>query len=70
MLTIDSEVKVIDFGLAKAITDAGGENGPDARRIRRHTALRTRAGGGLVDVCSDIYSFGVGLGSRSLVRQL
>ncbi len=25
MLTADSEVKVIDFGLAKAITDAGGE---------------------------------------------
>src|SRR5207247_10350714 len=25
MLTSDSEVKVIDFGLAKAITDAGGD---------------------------------------------
>lgn len=40
MLTSSSEVKVIDFGLAKAITDAGGGNGSDAWRIRGHTDFR------------------------------
>ena len=30
------EVKVIDFGLAKATTGAAERNGPDPRRIRRH----------------------------------
>jgi serine/threonine protein kinase len=38
--TAELEVKVIDFGVAKAIADAGRRNGPDARRIRRHTEFR------------------------------
>ena len=40
MLTGDSEVKVIDFGLAKAITDAGGEMDLTTWRICRHTDFR------------------------------
>src|SRR4029077_19201397 len=40
MLTTESEVKVIDFGLAKAITDARRRDGSNTRRICWHTDFR------------------------------
>ena len=60
MLTADSEVKVIDFGLAKAITDAGGDM--DLTRgefVGTPTfASPEQFGGGRVDPRSDIYALG------------
>jgi serine/threonine protein kinase len=60
MLTGDSEVKVIDFGLAKAITDAGGEM--DLTRgefVGTPTfASPEQFVGGPVDGRSDIYALG------------
>jgi len=60
MLTADSEVKVIDFGLAKAITDAGGDM--DLTRgefVGTPTfASPEQFGGGRVDARSDIYALG------------
>src|SRR6266536_6190250 len=63
MLTTESEVKVIDFGLAKAITDAGGE-----MDLTRGEFVGTPSfvspeqfGSGTVDARSDIYSLGATL---------
>src|SRR5262245_4202781 len=60
MLTGESEVKVIDFGLAKAVTDAGGEM--DLTRgefVGTPTfASPEQFGGGQVDARSDIYALG------------
>src|SRR6266536_2523098 len=63
MLTTESEVKVIDFGLAKAITDAGGE-----MDLTRGEFVGTPSfvspeqfGSGPVDARSDIYSLGATL---------
>jgi serine/threonine protein kinase len=60
MLTSDSEVKVIDFGLAKAITDAGGDM--DLTRgefVGTPTfASPEQFGGGPIDARSDIYALG------------
>ena len=60
MLTSDSEVKVIDFGLAKAITDASGDM--DLTRgefVGTPTfASPEQFGGGPVDARSDIYALG------------
>ncbi|MGH7935996.1 MAG: protein kinase domain-containing protein, partial [Chthoniobacterales bacterium] len=57
------EVKVIDFGLAKAIADAGGE--PDQRHEgfigTPNFASPEQFGSGPVDVRSDIYSLGATL---------
>ena len=60
MLTNDSEVKVIDFGLAKAITDAGGEMDlTHGEFVGTPTfASPEQFGGGLVDARSDIYALG------------
>jgi len=60
MLTGDSEVKVIDFGLAKAITDAGGEMDlTHGEFVGTPTfASPEQFGGGLVDARSDIYALG------------
>src|SRR5206468_6809286 len=63
MLTGDSEVKVIDFGLAKAITDAGGEMDlTHGEFVGTPTfASPEQFGSGAVDVRSDIYSLGATL---------
>jgi uncharacterized membrane protein YkvA (DUF1232 family)/predicted Ser/Thr protein kinase len=60
MLTSDSEVKVIDFGLAKAITDAGGEMDlTHGEFVGTPTfASPEQFGGGSVDARSDIYALG------------
>ena len=60
MLTGDSEVKVIDFGLAKAITDAGGEMDlTHGEFVGTPTfASPEQFGGGPVDGRSDIYALG------------
>jgi len=60
MLTSDSEVKVIDFGLAKAITDAGGEMDlTHGEFVGTPTfASPEQFGGGPVDARSDIYALG------------
>lgn len=60
MLTSDSEVKVIDFGLAKAITDAGGEMDlTHGEFVGTPTfASPEQFGGGTVDARSDIYALG------------
>src|SRR6478672_12684723 len=60
MLTGDSEVKVIDFGLAKAITDAGGEMDlTHGEFVGTPTfASPEQFGGGAVDARSDIYALG------------
>jgi len=66
-MTGDSEVKVIDFGLAKAITDAGAENGSDARRIRRHNRLcqPEQFGGAQVDAARTSMRWAARSGLRS-----
>jgi len=60
MLTAESEVKVIDFGLAKAITDAGGEMDlTHGEFVGTPTfASPEQFGGGPVDARSDIYALG------------
>src|SRR5213083_1383502 len=60
MLTTESEVKVIDFGLAKAITDAGGEMDlTHGEFVGTPTfASPEQFGGGAVDARSDIYALG------------
>jgi uncharacterized membrane protein YkvA (DUF1232 family) len=60
MLTSDSEVKVIDFGLAKAITDAGGEMDlTHGEFVGTPTfASPEQFEGGPVDARSDIYALG------------
>lgn len=63
MLTTESEVKVIDFGLAKAITDAGGEMDlTQGEFVGTPTfASPEQFGSGPVDARSDIYSLGATL---------
>jgi len=63
MLTSESEVKVIDFGLAKAITDAGGEMDlTHGEFVGTPTfASPEQFGSGPVDARSDIYSLGATL---------
>src|SRR5215510_1487919 len=63
MLTTDSEVKVIDFGLAKAITDAGGDMDlTHGEFVGTPTfASPEQFAGGPVDARSDIYSLGATL---------
>jgi uncharacterized membrane protein YkvA (DUF1232 family) len=60
MLTCDSEVKVIDFGLAKAITDAGGDMDlTHGEFVGTPTfASPEQFEGGPVDARSDIYALG------------
>src|SRR5215471_3321133 len=60
MLTGELEVKVIDFGLAKAITDAGGEMDlTHGEFVGTPTfASPEQFGGGPVDARSDIYALG------------
>src|SRR6185312_12681178 len=63
MLTGDSEVKIIDFGLAKAITNAGGEMDlTHGEFVGTPTfASPEQFGGGAVDARSDIYAVGATL---------
>jgi uncharacterized membrane protein YkvA (DUF1232 family) len=63
MLTTDSEVKVIDFGLAKAITDAGGEMDLTHGEFVGTPSFASpeQFGSSSVDVRSDIYSLGATL---------
>ena len=61
--TAEFEVKVIDFGLAKAIADAGGEMDQTHEGFTGtpNFASPEQFGGGPVDVRSDIYSLGATL---------
>jgi serine/threonine protein kinase len=63
MLTTESEVKVIDFGLAKAITDAGGEMDLTHGEFVGTPSFASpeQFGSGPVDARSDIYSLGATL---------
>src|SRR4029078_9185203 len=63
MLTTESEVKVIDFGLAKAITDASGQMDlTHGEFVGTPTfASPEQFGRGPVDARSDIYSLGATL---------
>jgi len=63
MLTTDSEVKIIDFGLAKAITDAGGEMDLTHGEFVGTPSFASpeQFGSGPVDERSDIYSLGATL---------
>jgi len=63
MLTTESEVKVIDFGLAKAMTDAGGEVDLTHGEFVGTPSFASpeQFGSGLVDARSDIYSLGATL---------
>src|SRR5436309_10976831 len=63
MLTGDSEVKVIDFGLAKAIADAGGEMDLTHGEFVGTPSFASpeQFGTGPVDARSDIYSLGATL---------
>jgi eukaryotic-like serine/threonine-protein kinase len=63
MLTTESEVKVIDFGLAKAITDAGGEMDLTHGEFVGTPSFASpeQFGNGPVDARSDIYSLGATL---------
>src|SRR6266480_821363 len=63
MLTSESEVKVIDFGLAKAITDAGGEMDLTRGEFVGTPSFASpeQFGSGSVDARSDIYSLGATL---------
>src|SRR6266404_8759413 len=60
MLTIDSQVKIIDFGLAKAITDAGGDMDLTHGEFVGTPSFASpeQFGGGPVDARSDIYALG------------
>ena len=61
--TAELEVKVIDFGLAKAIADAGGEMDQTHEGLigTPNFASPEQFGSGPVDVRSDIYSLGATL---------
>jgi serine/threonine protein kinase/tetratricopeptide (TPR) repeat protein len=61
--TTELEVKVIDFGLAKAITDAGGEMDLTHGQFvgTPNFASPEQFGSGVVDPRSDIYSLGATL---------
>ena len=63
MLTTESEVKVIDFGLAKAITDVGGEMDLTHGEFVGTPSFASpeQFGSGPVDSRSDIYSLGATL---------
>jgi uncharacterized membrane protein YkvA (DUF1232 family) len=63
MLTTESEVKVIDFGLAKAITDAGGEMDLTQGEFVGTPSFASpeQFGSSPVDARSDIYSLGATL---------
>jgi serine/threonine protein kinase len=63
MLTTESEVKVIDFGLVKAITDAGGEMDLTHGEFVGTPSFASpeQFGSGPVDARSDIYSLGATL---------
>src|SRR6266487_2305116 len=63
MLTGDSQVKIIDFGLAKAITDAGGEMDLTHGEFVGTPSFASpeQFGTGPVDARSDIYSLGATL---------
>jgi uncharacterized membrane protein YkvA (DUF1232 family)/predicted Ser/Thr protein kinase len=63
MLTTESEVKVIDFGLAKAITDAGGEMDLTHGEFVGTPSFASpeQFGSGPVDARADIYSLGATL---------
>ena len=60
MLTTDSEVKIIDFGLAKAITDAGGDMDLTHGQFVGTPSFASpeQFGGDPVDARSDIYALG------------
>src|SRR5215813_3580729 len=60
MLTSDSEVKIIDFGLAKAITDAAGDMDlTHGESVGTPTfAIPEQFEAGTVDARSDIYALG------------
>src|SRR5437867_7358406 len=61
--TAELEVKVIDFGLAKAIADAGGEMDLTHGEFvgTPNFASPEQFGSGPIDACSDIYSLGATL---------
>jgi uncharacterized membrane protein YkvA (DUF1232 family) len=63
MLTTELEVKVIDFGLAKAISDAGGEMDLTHGEFVGTPSFASpeQFGSGPVDARSDIYSLGATL---------
>jgi TolB-like protein/Tfp pilus assembly protein PilF len=63
MLTTESEVKVIDFGLAKAITDAGGDMDLTHGEFVGTPSFASpeQFGSGPVGARSDIYSLGATL---------
>jgi uncharacterized membrane protein YkvA (DUF1232 family) len=63
MLTPESDVKVIDFGLAKAITDAGGEMDLTRGEFVGTPSFASpeQFGTGPVDARADIYSLGATL---------
>lgn len=63
MLTTESEVKIIDFGLAKAITDAGGEMDLTHGEFVGTPSFASpeQFGSGPIDSRSDIYSLGATL---------
>jgi uncharacterized membrane protein YkvA (DUF1232 family) len=63
MLTTESEVKVIDFGLAKAITDAGGQMDLTHGEFVGTPSFASpeQFGSGPVDARADIYSLGATL---------
>jgi eukaryotic-like serine/threonine-protein kinase len=63
MLTTQSEVKVIDFGLAKAVTDAGGDMDLTHGEFVGTPSFASpeQFGSGPVDARSDIYSLGATL---------
>ena len=63
MLTTESEVKVIDFGLAKAITDAGGDMDLTHGEFVGTPSFASpeQFGNGPVDARSDVYSLGATL---------
>jgi len=63
MLTPESEVKVIDFGLAKAVTNAGGEMDLTRGEFVGTPSFASpeQFGSGPVDARSDIYSLGATL---------
>ena len=60
MLTSDADVKIIDFGLAKAITDAAGDTDLTHGEFVGTPSFASpeQFGGGPVDARSDIYALG------------